>query len=452
MSEQLPRLVRGPVLSTLAGRTGAMIWGMASMVAFNLVDTYFVSKLGTAELAAMSFTFPVVMVLGSVARGLGSGAMAAIAQVLGAGQVERARRIGTDGLLLSLGIVVVVVVLGLLTLDPVFTALGASPDALVLIRSYMIPWYWGVPFLVVPMVGNSMLRAVGEMRIPSVVMMAAMVLNVVLDPILIFGWGPVPAMGLEGAALATVAARALSMAVALWALVAKERLVDLSLPSPRGMIESSRLVLAVGIPASVTNMVFPAGMAVMTALVAVYGDAAVAAVGAATRVEMGAYMILMALGAVIGPFVGQNLGAGRMDRVRRGVDLSMGFALGWGLLMAALLAAFATPLGRVFSEDPQVIHYVVHYLYLVPLSFGLVGSLNLAGAALQVLDRSWLAFFLATLRVVAMVPLALLAGSWWQVDGVFGAISLAGLLAGAWGLVALYRALGRLGGAARAAT
>lgn len=423
-------MVTGPVGPTLAKGTLVMLGGMASLVAFNLIDTWYVALLGTEELAAIGFTFPVVMGVGAVARGLGVGAMAVLSPAAGAGRREEARHLSTDALWFSMAIVLVVIGVGLVTLEPIFLAMGATPELMPLIRAYMVPWYLGVPFLVVPMVGNGLLRAVGEIRVSSWVMIVAMLVNAVLDPLLIFGWGPVPAMGMAGAAWATVAARAMSMAVGLWVLAVREHLVEGTLPPLARWWRNSRAVWAVGAPAVLHQWVMPLSAALVTLLLARHGAGAVAAVGAASKVEMAAFTVLMSLGTVLGPFVGQNAGAGRWERVRQGVQMSMRFSLLWGGAVALALFALSEPVARAFSDDPAVVDWMVHYLWLVPISFGLSGSMHMAAAAFQVLGRAWAAFGMNLFRVVLMVPVAFFLDALFPVEGVFAGMSLAGALVG----------------------
>ena len=147
------KLTEGPVGLQLLKLTLPLVWGVFAVIAFSLADTYFVVQLGTNQLAAMSFTFPVVMVLGSVAMGLGVGASSIIARAIGSGDRYRVRQLTTDSLILSLLVVAILAGLGLATINPLFTALGAGPDALPLIRDYMSVWYLGIIFLVVPLVG-----------------------------------------------------------------------------------------------------------------------------------------------------------------------------------------------------------------------------------------------------------------------------------------------------------
>ena len=204
-------LTLGSVRGQLVRLSLPMVWGIVAVQAFVLADTFWVGRLGTAPLAALGFTFPVVFALASLAMGLGVGASSVIARAVGAGEMDRVRMLTTNALVFGVLVVALGSGIGLLTIDPLFAAMGAGPDVLPLIRAYMEIWYWGMAFLVVPMIGNSAIRAMGDSLTPSLVMIAAALINMALSPVLIFGWLGAPEWGIRGAAIATVIARALTL-------------------------------------------------------------------------------------------------------------------------------------------------------------------------------------------------------------------------------------------------
>ncbi len=409
-----------------------MMMGIVAMVAFNLADTFFVGQLGTTHLAAISFTFPVVMVIGSISMGLGVGASAVISRAIGAGNHEKVIRLTTDALVLALVIVSLFAFTGLLTIEPLFRAMGANEDLLPFIKSYMTIWYLGVPFVVIPMVGNNAIRATGDTKTPSMIMMAAVLINIVMDPMLIFGIGPFPRMELAGAALATVIGRALTFLLSLWILWKRERMISFKLPHIGLMIESWRKILYVGIPAAGTNLITPVSLAVITRLVSMYGAEAVAAFGVATRIEMFALTILMALGSVLTPFVGQNKGAGKNLRIKTGVRYSQIFSLGWGVFLFGLFMAAAKVFAGIFNDQPEVVSMATQYLQIISLSYGLQGLLMLSSSALNALNKPLVSAFLALLRMVVLyVPLAMVGSRVFQLTGIFYAGFLANVIAGA---------------------
>ncbi|MCB0094459.1 MAG: MATE family efflux transporter [Caldilineaceae bacterium] len=424
-------MLTAPVGQTLTNLTIPTVFGLLGMVAFNLADTFFVGQLGTQQLAAMSFTFPVVMVVLSIANGIGQGGGALIAHAIGEGDQAKVQRITTDLILLALLIVIVLASVGVLTVEPLFGALGAPPEILALIRQYMFIWYIMIVVVLVPMIGNLAIRATGDAKTPSMVMMVAVVVNFALDPLLIFGWGPIPRLELVGAALATALSRVVTLVYALYVLYVRDEMLTLAWPGWRALLDSWRQILAIGIPAAATNMITPLSMGLITRLVATHGVAAVAAFGVASRIDMLALVVILALGNVLGPFVGQNWGAAEYGRARQGIRLSQQFAVAWGLLMVLLLAPPGRWIAALFNDDPQVVENVVLYLWIVPLSYGLQGVLRLAAYTLNVLNKALYSMMLTLVQMfVLYIPLAYIGSSFMGLPGIFGAATIAHMAAG----------------------
>ena len=423
-------LTEGPIIPTFLKMAGQMLVGILGMIAFSLVDTYFVGQLGPNELAAMGYVLPVAMVVMGLSFGLGTGAATVVARAMGQGDRYRVQRLTTDALTLSLLIVAALIVTGLLTMEPIFRLLGASPAVLPLVVEYMQIWYSGMIFVVVPMVGNNAIRALGDTKTPAIIMSTAVLVNLVLDPLLIFGLGPFPRLGLAGAAIATVIARALTLVVAIWALHWKHRILTRRIPSLAEGLASWKGILFVGLPNAATNLVLPVGAGVITRLVSEYGDAAVAAFGVATRIDMLALTPMMALGAVLGPFVGQNWGAGKPARLQEGVSVCLRFVLLWGTVAMVALALVARPLARLFNNDPAVVEPLVLYLQLVPLGYGLRGMANLARTAMNALNRPLPSSAVTLAQMfLLLVPLSWLGSIFFGLPGLFAAPALAAVFA-----------------------
>ncbi len=424
-------LTEGPVGSQLVKLTLPMVWGLFALIAFNLVDTYFVGQLGTAQLAAMSFTFPVVMTLGNLAFGLGVGASSVIARAIGEGDIRRVQRFTTNSLTLALTAVFLFASLGLLTIAPLFKALGAGPDILPYIREYMQIWYFGIVFLVVPMVGNSAIRAAGNTLTPSIIMTVAAGTNIVLDPLLINGALGFPRLELQGAALATVIARAVSLVVALLVLRFKENLLSTQIPDLEETLWCWRDILSVGLPAAAASMITPISIGVVTSFLAIHGAATVAAFGLASRVESLALIAIMALAASMGPFVGQNWGAQQIDRVRLALGQGYRFCLVWGLFMAVVLGLGSRPLAAIFNPDPDVIAIATQYLWLVPISYGALGLMQVTNSAFNAMGKPIPSITLTATHMVGFyIPLAYLGGQLIGPMGIFAAAAISNLLVG----------------------
>ncbi len=431
-----PKLTQKPVLLTLFAMAVPMLGGTFAMNAFNLTDTWFVAQLGTLPLAAMGFSFPVVMLLMSITRGLGTGATAVVSHALGRHDDESAKRITTHTLILAALVVVCVSIGGLLTIDPVFTLLGAEQSVLPLIRQYMTIWYFGVVFMVFPMMAGDIIRATGDTVSPSLIMVLSSVLNMILDPIMIFGLWGFPHLGIRGAALATLLSRAVSCFAVLWILFYRHRLLALSIPAWSDMRESWREVLHIGLPSSLSNILIPISGAVITRIVAGYGEAAVAACGAASRLEMFAFMIPMTLGVSLVPFVGQNYGANRLDRVREGQRYSYGSAFMFGIVIAIFFALFSGQLARLFSRDQAVIAVLTQYLSIIPLGYGMMEIHRYSGFFLNGIKQPLHSTGVNIMRILGLlIPLSFAGGVLFGINGIFWGRMIADVIAGCVGMV-----------------
>jgi putative MATE family efflux protein len=430
------RLTRGPVGRTLLFMTIPLVFGFFAMIAFNLVDSIFVAQLGTEPLAALSFTFPVVMMIASIALGLGTGTGAVIAQAIGEGNRKKVTRLATDSLILSTFVVVVCAVAGILTIEPVFTLLGATPEILPLVGQYMKIWYIGVVFVIVPMVGNHAIRATGDTKYPSIIMATASFVNIILDPLMIFGLLFFPRLELSGAALATVIARATSLVLAFSILHFRERMIDFSLPRPREFIASVRRILSIGIPATVTNLLFPLSMGVVTWLASRFGPEGVASVGAGLRVESFAFIVIIALSAALMPFVGQNWGAQNFRRVHAAQKAANLFTFGWGFFCWGMFALFAYPIARLFSEEEIVIRYIMLYLFIMPAGLPLQGVFHLVSVVFNAIDHPLHSAGLNLIRMfIFYIPLAYFGTVIFAFPGLIGGIALANIISG---IIAFY--------------
>lgn len=437
-------LTNGPVAPAIVGMTLPMMVGMVGMVAFNLVDTYFIGQLGTDALAAMSFTLPVVMMQGAVSMGLGVGASAVISRAIGENNSEKVKRLTTDALLLSVLIVIFFVIVGLLTIDPLFTLLGADKGSLELIRRYMRIWYLGMAFVVVPMVGNNAIRAAGNTVIPSLVMLTAILLNGILDPLLIFGIGPFPRLELEGAALATVFARSVTLVVSLLFLHFKFGMLTFRFEGFKSTFESWKKVVYIGIPAAVTQILIPVSMGVITRLIATQGNAAIAAFGVCSRIEMFVLSPIVALGAVITPFTGQNYGAGKLERVKEGLKFSSVFSLTLSAVIWVTFHFFGESAGALFNDSPEVYETVGLYLAIVALSYGFHGISMVAASVFNALNKPFAAMLINVFKlIVLLVPLAWLGLKYWQLKGIFTGIGISYFIAGIGSWMFLYLFLQR---------
>lgn len=408
-----------------------MIFGLIAVLSQSLVDTYFVGQLGTEPLAALSFTFPVALTFTSLSIGLSAGASSLVSRVIGSGRRQQAKSWVTDSLVLSALVVGTLSLLGWMTISPLFTLLGASEDALGYIERYMPIWYLSMPFLVLGMVGHGAMRANGDGKWPSLFMVSTALINIGLTPVLMLGLFGFPELGIEGVALATLISRVFLFVATVAMLRYAMALMTFRMPSWEEFSRSARRILRVAGPASAGNMANPIGIAVVTAIMASYGDATVAAFGVATRIEAFACLPMLALSSAIGPFAGQHWGAGEVGRIIRALKLCFLISAINALLLVVLFWFAGDWLAGLFASEGAVRREAAAYLVIVSFSLWGYGVVVTAAAALNGIGRSELGLAYYSLRMVVFyVPFAYLASLAAGSQAVFVSIAITNALAG----------------------
>ena len=426
-------LIEGRVSDQLRTLAMPLILGLMATMSLNAIETLFIAHLGADPLAAFSFTFPVIMVLTSLSIGLGAGTSSAIARAVGEGDAHRARRLATDAMTLTLIISVSFCVLGWLTIDPLFRLLGATDILIPQIYSYMTIWYISAPFLMVPMVCLSALRAMGMSRVQGYLMSGAALFNLILDPILIFGYFGVPAMGLEGAAIAALITRIFMITIAIYILHFRVHMLVNPFHQWSELKKSWLTIIEVGAPAMVANVIIPFASAIVVAMVAAYGVDAVAGLGIAMRIEPLALIVFYALSGVVGPFFGQNLGAGKINRLNEALNVLTKFCIVFGIFLAIILAVFGSKIAGLFGDHQRAIETAIAYLLIVPISYGAYGLVMSVNGAFNGLGRPWPAMMISAGRVFYVyLPLAWIGQYLGGLYGLFVATSVANILLGLW--------------------
>ncbi|TYC95001.1 MATE family efflux transporter [Vibrio anguillarum] len=430
-------LLTAPIPNVLTQMTIPMIFGLIAILMFNLVDTFFISLLGTKSLAAISFTFPVTFAVNCITMGIGIGLSTSIGRLLGQGDAKNAARFSSHGVLLAVVLVTFASILGLLTIKPLFLLLGATDDLIPLIEQYMQVWYLTIPLLVIPMAGNSAIRATGDTKTPAKIMMLAGCINGLLDPLLIFGYGPFPELGIQGAAIASAFSWLGALCGSLYVLIKREKL--LAWPYFPTLWHDWQQILKVGTPAALSNAMNPLSGALLMIMLASHGTAAVAAYGAAQRIESILILVLMSLTSALTPFMAQNIGAKNIERSFAGLFLSMRFSIVFQLMIFAMMVPLSIPLSALFSQEPSVRDLLWHYLLVVPLSYGFQGIVMMLVSGLNALHQPMRAFQWSVMRLfVFTLPAAWLGSYLYDVEGLFIGIAAGNTLGG---LLGYYYAL-----------
>lgn len=427
-------ILHGPLNNTLYRMTLPMVIGIFAMMAFGAVDTFFIGLMGPEELAAISFTMPVTMVIINLVIGLSIGASVLVSSAIGKEGMKNAARKSTDSLLFSVFLVCMVSIAGYTTIDPLFRALGATNLTLPYIHEYMDIWYLSIGFMVVPIIGNSVIRATGDTKWPSILMMASGFINVVLDPIFIFGFGPIPELGVRGAAIATSISWIAGFCGALWLLYKREKLIVFSLPPIRDLLKFWGVVMKIGLPISLANMMMPFAVGALTRLVADYGELAVAGLGAATRLESFAMVVPFAITAALSPFMAQNIGAGNLERARESLLVCIKFIMLFQFAILIIFGGGAHWFSTIFSSDVEVVSVTRLYLWIMPLGMGFYGILIVLNTAFNAAHRSDRTLITSSIRILIFyIPLAWLGGKAFNLPGIFIGATLGNALGAAVG-------------------
>lgn len=404
----LPKLVSGSIPRHLVSQTLPAVIGVAAIMSIGIVDAYFIGQLGSAPLAAISFIFPITVASTSLGVGVMVGINSVVARALGEGDFERAARRANFGIVFACACGILMGLALWLLIDPIFAAMNAPADLMPLIRAYMAPYAMGFPLSLAIMGFNGVLRGQGEARRTSVVSIAFASANWVLDPLLITGAFGYEGFGIAGAAYATAVGWGIGVAVAVWLIRSTAVPLNLGLLRHCSLIDPAKAIIKVGLPAAFSNAINPLGLAVLTSLVALESEAAVAGFGAAGRLQSFVIVPLLGLSGAIGAIVGQNWGAGRFDRAREATLYAAGFCIAWGLAVAIAMMAAGELFAGLFTDDPAVIAEFALYLKIAAWGYAGFGLLIVGNGIMNAVDKASFALGQSVARVfLVMLPAAL---------------------------------------------
>jgi putative MATE family efflux protein len=424
-------LLSAPIGRVLFNMTLPNLIGILTILGGSLVDIYFISQLGTEALAAVSFTFPVTLVIVSIGIGIGAGVSTNLGRFIGSGHAEQAKVFLFDTLVLTSAIITLLCLMGGLLIEPLFTLLGANDRSMPYIYDYMMWWYLGAPALVVVMVGNQALRATGDTRSPAKIMMLAAIVNLVLDPLLIFGLGPCPRLEVQGAAIATTLSWIIALLLAGRLLIFKRKLLHSASLVRSRMVANWRALAHIARPAALMNLINPIANGILMAMIARIDHAGVAAFGAGMRLESVLLLVVMALSSSLMPFIAQNLGAGQHVRAKAALLKSLQFILVFQTMLYIPMYFFAYPIAQQFSNDPVVIDWLTFYIMALPAAYGPLGIVIIFATSLNAYHRPMSSLVINLCRLMLlMLPLAALGSYIGGVKGLMLALPVTNTLMG----------------------
>jgi putative MATE family efflux protein len=308
-------------------------------------------------------------VINSLANGLGVGGMAVVARRIGEQHRAAAEHAAWQTILLGLITTVVMSGLGLLGARPLLSLLGADETVLPLGLSYLHVAFGGMVTLVLVFVINSMLRGAGEARLAMAVLFLSTAVNVVLEPVLIFGLGPFPALGVAGSAWAFVLGFGAGMALQIVILLRGRARIGINLHDLRPDPVLMKRIVRIATPSAVQMILRASSRLIIIGLVGMYGTFATAGYGVANRLLLIAIIPIFGLGNATGTLVGQNLGAHKPERAAQSAWWVSGYSAGYMALAGTALFVFARPLISLFDSTPAVVSFGVEALIVLALAF-----------------------------------------------------------------------------------
>lgn len=394
--------------------TWPMLFGVLSLMSFQLVDSAFIGQLGVLPLAAQGFTLPMQMVIIGLQVGLGIATTSLISRVLGANEPERAKQLG--GLVVITGGIGVFAICWLIWLlrGPVLNLLDAPLNVYPVIDAYWPVWLGSSWTGAMLYFAYSLCRANGNTMLPGIMMVITSILNMLLDPLFIFTFD----MGLVGAAWATIVAFAIGM-LAVFPLVIKRHWMSFQfegLDIPASIKELGNIMA----PAMLSQLLPPLSSMFATKLVASFGAATVAAWALGSRLEFFSIVVVLALTMSMPPMVGRMLGEKDIHRIKALVNISIKFLLGWQLAVAAVLFMASPYLAELLTSEESVRSVLLIHLTWVPISLGSLGICMLMVSICNALALPMRALLISGLRLfVCFLPLLWLGTQLMGLNGLF---------------------------------
>lgn len=402
----MPRnLTEGSIVKALLALAVPIVGANLLQTAYQLIDTFWVGRLGSEAVAAVSMSFPVVFFLISLVSGFTIAGTILVAQYKGARDQARVDHVAAQTLMANVFASLVVAASGYFASPLLMHIMGAPSGVFGPAVAYLRITFVGMIFLFAYFSFQSLMRGVGDVKTPLYIVFGTVALNAVLDPLFILGWGPIPALGVAGAALSTVLCQGLAAVIGLSLLFSGRYAVHLRVANlPLHWALLGRLV-KLGAPSSVEQSMRALGIAIMMALVARFGTTPLASYGIATRVL--SFIIIPALGFAMASttLVGQNIGSRQMERAEHSAKLAAGVAFGVLTSVGVLVFLFAQPIVAVFVPgEPQTIALGGRILRIIALAFGLIGvqmvllgALRGAGATIAAMVLTLVSFWILRL-------------------------------------------------------
>lgn len=413
-------LVAEPLIATIRRVAIPAVVANLLMTTFHNVDTYWIGRhLGATSLAAATSSVFWIWLVISVAELVSIGAGAVVSRRYGERQPHEAARTAGEGICFALILGIVIAVVLPMMLPLMFSVMHVPADVAAVGQQYLGTYLIGMPLIFGFFAVDAAFRASGDTRTPLLLLTASTICALVLDPVLILGLGGAPAMGVRGAAVATLVPRGLAFAFGLFVL-SRRKLAVFARPRKNVLLRIARI----GAPTAATGVAFSAIYVVLTRTTTQFGTPALAALGGGFRVESFVYLFSVGLGAAVAAIVGQSLGAGMPDRARRAGWLGVAYATVPGALMATIMMIWPERITSIFSTDPGVVAEASSYLRIAAVSQVLLGAEIVLEGAMGGAGYTLVPMMVSITITAARVPFGAWSALHWGTAGLWWTIAL----------------------------
>ena len=438
-------VLEGSIVGHVLRMLGPFSIAIIALISTGIVDTIYLGRLADPArpnlaimaLAALGVAFPITFFGNSANIGLGAGTMSAVSRALGQGDIDKAKRHAAAAILLALTVMTCLVTVMLICSPIIIKLTGTSAEVAQMAQGYLYISLPGLIIISVASMCNNILRAAGEAALPSSFMIIGAIINILLDPFLIFGWGPFPRLEVQGAALATLIGNVIGGLFASYIVIFRRKAATFTQMTFGSIKRAWKIIGQVGLPAAGTNTIVPLATWIVVAIIGnILGEVDLAAFTVASRAEMLSVGLLYALSACIGAITGRNGGAGNTERVRAAFRVCYIICVIWSTITAILLMVFATEVTHIFTSDETLIAKVIPYFFIVPLTIFGYGFVFVSAAGLNAIGRPLYGLIYTIIRsLILYVALIYIGIEMAGLTGAYMGIAAANIIAG---FVAIY--------------
>ncbi len=406
------------------------IIAMVAISIYNFIDTFWLAKLSSQALAALTICFPIQIVFAAIGIGTGIGAGSFSSRMFGAGKLQKASQSAGQIFFLSFFFGLVMIISILIFHDAILLFFGANREILPLCRDYLIITVFSSPFLFFSMMSNNLLRAEGRPVLSMWVVLISSILSVILDPLLIFGIGPFPRMEIKGAALSAVISQFIASIFSVYFMFLKSSKFELKFHFLLPDLPIIRSIYSTGLPSIIINLIASVILALYNHILSNFGSLAIAALGICFRVNGLVTMILFGIGFGVMPIVGYSEGAKLYGRLKEAVFVALKVSVSIALISTILLEVYAGPIVKIFSSDEALVTIATPALRIYVSALIFMAPTLIFINTFMGLGKGTIAMFLLFFRdVILLIPLLIGLASWLGLFGAWLALPVANLMA-----------------------